>query len=82
MSEVAQSCLTLCNPMDYNLPTRLLPPWDSPGKSTGVGCHFLLQGIFPTQGMNLGPPALRADALSFEPPGKPTQAAVNNENQH
>ena len=26
--------------------------WDSPGKSTGVGCHFLLQGIFPTQGSN------------------------------
>ena len=27
---------------------------DSPGKNTGVGCHFLLQGIFPTQGSNLG----------------------------
>ena len=27
--------------------------WDSPGKNTGVGCHFLLQGIFPTQGLNL-----------------------------
>ena len=35
-------------------PTRLLSPWNSPGKSTGVGCHFLLQGIFPTQGSNLG----------------------------
>ena len=34
-------------------PTRLLCPWDSPGKDTGVGCHFLLQGIFPTQGSNL-----------------------------
>ena len=33
-------------------PTRLLPPLDSPGKSTGVGCHFLLQRIFPTQGSN------------------------------
>ena len=32
---------------------RLLCPWDSPCKSTGVGCHFLLQGIFPTQGLNL-----------------------------
>ena len=31
-------------------PTRFLRPWDFPGKSTGVGCHFLLQGIFPTQG--------------------------------
>ena len=35
-------------------PTRLLPSWDSPGKSTGVGCHFLLQGIFLTQGSNPG----------------------------
>ena len=33
-------------------PTRLLCSWDSPGKNTGVGCHFLLQGIFPTQGSN------------------------------
>ena len=31
------------------LPTRLLCPWDSPGKNTGVGCHVLLQRIFPTQ---------------------------------
>ena len=31
---------------------RLLCPWDSPGKNTGVGCHALLQGIFPTQGSN------------------------------
>ena len=35
-------------------PTRLLCPWDFSGKDTGVGCHFLLQGIFPTQGSNLG----------------------------
>ena len=35
------------------LPTRLLCPWDSPGKNTRVGCHFLLQGIFLTQGSNL-----------------------------
>ena len=35
-------------------PTRLLRPWDFPGKSTGVGCHFFLQRIFPTQGSNLG----------------------------
>ena len=33
---------------------RLLHPWDFPGKNTGVGCHFLLQGIFPTQGLNPG----------------------------
>ena len=30
-------------------PTRLLCPWDFPGKNTGAGCHFLLQGIVPTQ---------------------------------
>ena len=33
---------------------RLLCPWDSPGKNTGVGSHSLLQGIFPTQGLNQG----------------------------
>ena len=33
-------------------PSRLLCPWDSPGKNTGVGFHALLQGIFPTQGSN------------------------------
>ena len=55
-------------------PTRLLCPWDSPGKNTGVGCHFLLQGIFPTQGSN---PYLlhllhwQADSSPGEPPGKP-----------
>ena len=36
-----QSCLTLCDPRRQ--PTRLPRPWDSPGKNTGVGCHFLLQ---------------------------------------
>ena len=34
-------------------------PWDFPGKTTGVGCHFLLQGILPTQGSNLGLPHCR-----------------------
>jgi len=34
-------------------PTRLLCPWNSPGKNTGVGCYFLLQGIFLTQGIFL-----------------------------
>ena len=37
-----QSCPTLCDPIDAQ-PTRLPHPWDSPGKNTGVGCHFLLQ---------------------------------------
>ena len=35
--------------------TRILHPWDSPGKSSGVGCHFLLQGILPSQGLKPGP---------------------------
>ena len=35
-------------------PTRLLCPWNSAGKNTRVGSHSLLQGIFPTQGLNLG----------------------------
>ena len=38
---------------------RLLHPWDFLGKSTEVGCHFLLQGIFPTQGSNPGLPHCR-----------------------
>ena len=51
-SEVSQSCLTLCDPIDCS------PPGSSvhgifPGMNTGVGCHFLLQGIFPTQGIFL-----------------------------
>ena len=33
-------------------PARLLCPWDFPGKDTAVGCHALLQGIFPAQGLN------------------------------
>ena len=37
-----QSCPTLCDP-HRRQPTRLPRPWDSPGKNTGVGCHFLLQ---------------------------------------
>ena len=36
-------CLKLCDPIDGRQPTRLPLPWDSPGKNTGVGCHFLLQ---------------------------------------
>ena len=51
---VIQSCLTLQPHGLY--PARLLCPWDSPGKNTGVGCHALLQGIFPTQGSNPGLP--------------------------
>ena len=41
---VAQLCPTICNPV--------VCPWDSPGKNTGVDCHSLCQGIFPTQELN------------------------------
>ena len=50
---VTQSCLTLCDPMDCSPPGTSVHG-GSPGKNTGVGCHFLLQRIFPTQGLNLG----------------------------
>ena len=41
---------------------RLLCPWDSPGKNTGVGCHAFLQGIFPTQGLEPRSLTLQADS--------------------
>ena len=44
---IIYSCPILCDFTDCSL-----CPWNSPGKNTGVGCHFLLQGIFPTQGSN------------------------------
>ena len=56
------------------LPARLLCPWDAPGKSTGVGSHSLLQGIFLTQGSNLGLLRLlhcQMDPLPLALPGKP-----------
>ena len=45
---VAQSCPTRCDPMDFSLPGSFVHV-DSPGKNTGVGCHFLLRGIFQSQ---------------------------------
>ena len=48
---VAKWCPTPCDSVDCS-PPRLLCPWDFPGKNIGMGCHFLLQGIFPTQGSN------------------------------
>ena len=47
----AKLCLTLVIP--WTVPARVLCPWDYPGRNTRVGCHFLLQGIFPTQELNL-----------------------------
>ena len=50
---VTQLYLTLCGPVDCSPPSFSVHE-DSPGKKTGVGCHSLLQGIFPTQGSNPG----------------------------
>ena len=52
-------------------PTRLLCPWDFPGNSTGVDCHFLLQGIFPTQGLNPGLPHCRQTLYHLSHQGSP-----------
>ena len=54
-----------------SVPIRLLCPWNSPGRNTGVGCHAFLQGIFPTQESN--PRFLRllhwqVDSLPLAPP--------------
>ena len=53
-------------------PTRLLCPWDSPGKKTGVGCHAFLQGIFPTQGLNPGLPHCRQIFYQLSSQGSPS----------
>ena len=47
------------------------PPWNFPGKSTGVGCHFLLQGIFPTQGSNPDLPHCRQTLYHLSHQGSP-----------
>ena len=55
---VTQLCPTLCDPTDCSPPGSSVHG-DSPGKNTGMGCHDLLQGIFPTQGSNPGLPHCR-----------------------
>ena len=55
---VAQSYPTLCNP--------IVCPWNSPGKNSGVDCHSLLQGIFPTQGLNPALVHCRQIHLSYQ----------------
>ena len=67
---ITQSCLTLCDPMDCS------PPGSSihrifPDKNTGVGCHFLLQGIFLTQESNLGLPHCRQTLYHMSYKGSP-----------
>ena len=62
---------SFCDTMDYSH-SKLLCPWDFSGKSTGVGCHFLLQGIFLTQGSDLCLLHCRVKSLPLSLLGSPT----------
>ena len=73
---VTQSRLTLCDPMDCSLPGSSVHG-DSPVKNTGVGCHALLQGIFPTQGSNPGRPHCRQILYHLSHQGSPNQLYFN-----
>ena len=64
--KVAQSCPTLCDPMDYNC------PWNSLGPNTGVGSSSLLHGIFPTQESNPGLPCYRQIRYCLSHEGSPS----------
>ena len=64
---VAQLCPPLCDPVDRGQRTRLLCPWNSPGKNTGVGCHSLHPGDLPNPGSELGFPSSQAKFLPSEP---------------
>ena len=66
---VTQSCLTLLDSSVHG---------DFPGKNTGLSCHALLQGIFPTKGLNLRSLSLQVESLMSEPPEKPKNAGVGN----
>ena len=57
-------------------PARLLCPWDSPGQNSEVGCHFLFQGIFTTQGSNLGLLLWQADSPWTKAPTREAAARV------
>ena len=70
----AQSCLTLCNSIQLGSSVH----GDSPGKNTGVGCHALLQGIFPTQGLNPGLPHCRWICYHLSLQGKPKNTGVSS----
>ena len=74
-AKLLHSYLTLWNPMDSS-PARLLCPWDSPGKNTGMGCHAFVQGYLPDTGIKLVTLCLlhwQASFLPLVPPGKPFQ---------
>ena len=68
---VTQSCPTLCNPMDCVVHQPCLSTGDSPDKNIGVGCHALLQGIFPVQESNPGLPHCRLILYHLSHQGSP-----------
>ena len=78
---VAQSRPTLCDPMDCS-PPGFSVHGDSPGGTTGVGCHAHptppLPGDLPNPGIEPRSPALRADSLLSEPPEKPKNTGVGS----
>ena len=67
---LAQSCLTLCDPMDCSPPGSSVLGY-SPGKNARVGCHALLQWIFPTQRLNPGLPHCRCILYRLSHQGSP-----------
>ena len=74
---LTQSCLSLFDLMDYSLPGSSVYG-DSPKKTMGVGCHFLLQRIFPIQGSNPHLPHCTQILDLSEPPGKPKNTGVGS----
>ena len=67
--KVAQSCLTLCDPMDC--------PWNSLGQNIGVGSLSVLQGIFPTQELNQGLLCCRWILYQLSYQGSPIQVDIS-----
>ena len=59
-------------------PHGLYSPWNSPGQNTGVRSLSLLQGLFPSLGIEPRSPALRADSLPAQPQGKPKNTGVGS----
>ena len=80
-SEIAQSCPTVCNPMDCSLPHSSVHGI-FPGKSTGVGCQILLQRIFPTQGSNPGLPHCRQTLYHLSHKGTPHAPTHTTDTPH
>ena len=79
-SEVTQSCLTLW--LYGLLACSLFHPWDFLGKYTGVGCHFLLQGIFPTQRVSLDLLHCRLTLYHLSHQATKTMLNKNKESRH